>query len=254
MGKQQKSFFSYLLGLAVLILGIGLLIVLMLVYSARITEIISDPGKFRHLLVSYGSLSILIYIGVHILSVILVPVPGELVIIAGGYIYGTVYGTMYSLIGTILGSIMVFSFSRYFGYSLVKWLVPPKKFARFSAMLNRRRSEQTVFFLYLMPQMPKGILTYIAGLTPIALVKFMVLSTIARMPCIIGASYIGANLREKDFLPVILILAATGIVLLISFLMREKISHYLSGVKNLPQSVQSRLKSCKHNSGTDKKL
>jgi uncharacterized membrane protein YdjX (TVP38/TMEM64 family) len=240
MEKQQKKIF---LNLILLILILGLMALIVVLYSGEIIEIISNPGEFRNLLISFGSFSILIFIGIQILAVLLVPVPGEFVIIAGGYIYGTMLGTLYSLIGILSGSIIVFSFSKYFGYSLVRLLVPPKRFAKFNALMNHRKSDLTIFFLYLMPQIPKGILTYIAGLTPITPVKFIAYSTIARIPCIIGASYIGANLREQDFLPVIIILVVTGILLIISFVMRERIIHNLHKVKNIKKSINTRFKS-----------
>jgi uncharacterized membrane protein YdjX (TVP38/TMEM64 family) len=205
------------------ILFLGCLTWITVYYYSGIITVISNPDKFRQLLISYGSLSILVFICFQISMVILAPLPGELLLIAGGYIYGTLFGAIYSLIGIFLGSIIVFGISKFFGYFIIRSLISPKKFARLHSLVNHQKSDLTIFLLYLIPEMPKDILTYLAGLTPVKPVRFIVFSTIARVPCIIGSSFIGANLQQKNYWPVIILLIAVSILLMAIFLMRAKI-------------------------------
>lgn len=220
MEKRNQILF---IKLALLILFLGFISWIAMSYYNRIVEIISSPDKFRHLLISYHSLSILIFIFFQVIVVILAPLPGELLLIAGGYIYGTILGAIYSLIGILLGSIIVFGISKFFGSALIELLIGPRRFTRLCSLVNHQKSDLAIFFLYLIPEIPKDILTYIAGLTPIDPLKFIIFSTIARVPCIIGSSYIGANLQQKNYLPVMILLVLVGLLLLIVFLTRKRI-------------------------------
>lgn len=205
-----------------LLLFLGCITWLTIHYYTGIMTVASNPDNFRRLLISYGSLSILAFIGFQIIVVILAPLPGGLLLIAGGYIYGTWFGAIYSLIGIVLGSIMVFGISKFFGYFVIQSLISPKKFARLQSLVSHQKSD-AIFFFYLIPEMPKDILTYLAGLTPVKPVRFIIFSAIARVPCIIGSSFIGANLQQANYWPVLILLIAVGILLIVILLMRVKI-------------------------------
>ena len=191
MNNLKKQLFFNLIVVAVLLV---LFTFFLLKYSPRIITTISNPIKFKELLVFYGSLSIFVFIFFQIISVILAPIPSELLLIAGGYIYGPIFGVVYSISGIFIGSIIVFFISRVFGFNLIKVIVPSRRFQKFDFLMNSPKSQKTMFFLYLIPEVPKDIITYIAGLTPVNPVKFIIMSTIARLPCVVGSSYIGANL------------------------------------------------------------
>jgi len=225
MEKRNQLLFTKLV---LLIIFIGFIIWLTISYYNRIVEIISSPDKFRHLLISYHSLSILIFIFFQIIVVILAPLPGELLLIAGGYIYGTILGAIYSLVGILLGSIIVFGISKFFGSAIIEFLIGPRRFNRLCSLVNHQKSDLAIFFLYLIPEIPKDILTYIAGLTPIDPLKFIIFSTIARIPCVIGSSYIGANLQQKNYLPVIILLILVGLLLIVVFLTRKQLAGKLN--------------------------
>ena len=216
MAPPQKTL---VLKLCWLGLFLTLLTLITINYAAKITETISSPDKFRVLLISYRRLSILVFIFFQIVVVIIAPIPGELLLFAGGYIFGTLFGTIYSLIGIILGSTIVFFLSKFFGLSLIKALISPKKLAKLQALVTNQKSDLTIFLFYLIPEMPKDILTYIAGLTPINPFKFIIFSTIARSPCVIGSIYIGSNLKQKNYLAVIILLIIVGIILLVFFVL-----------------------------------
>lgn len=220
MEKQKKTI---LLKLCLLCLFLAFLAIITVNYAAKITDTISNPGKFEELIISYRQISILVFIFFQIIVVIIAPIPGELLLLAGGYIFGTLFGTIYSLIGILVGSTMVFFIAKFFGFSLIKSLISPKKLAKLQALVNNQRSELTLFFFYLIPEMPKDILTYLAGLTPINPFKFILFSTIARLPCVIGSSYIGSNMKQKNYLVVILFLVIVGILSLFILVTRKKI-------------------------------
>ena len=83
-----------------------------------------------------------------------------------------------------------------------------------------------MFLLYLIPGVPKDTLTYIAGLTPIHPGKFLLLSTIARFPGILGSCYIGANLQSKNYTVVIIVSSIAVLLFVIGMIYQEKIVNY----------------------------
>ncbi|NLK85895.1 MAG: TVP38/TMEM64 family protein [Clostridiaceae bacterium] len=148
---------------------------------------------------SFGWKGILIFIGFQVFQVVVAAIPGEFVQIAGGYVYGTFAGTLYSLAGIVTGSVLVFTIARLIGYPVVKLFVTPKQLEKFSFMMNSDKSEAAMFILFLIPGIPKDILTYIAGLTPVKPFRFFVIITIGRLPALLGSSFIGHSTQKGDY-------------------------------------------------------
>jgi uncharacterized membrane protein YdjX (TVP38/TMEM64 family) len=200
-------------------------------FAPQVTHLIKKPDRFRDLLASYGPISILVFIFFQIMQVVIAAIPGELVQLAGGYVYGTVFGTIYSTIGILLGSVIAFYISRILGFTLVKNFVSQKDLEKFTFLINSPKSEITMFLLFLIPGIPKDTLVYIAGFTPIKPRLFFVICTIARFPGILASSFIGANIQERDYLPVIVVSAIACVVFIIGLLKKEaiisKLSHLL---------------------------
>lgn len=203
--KAQSDKKIIIINIALLFIFIALLIYATFRFTPYITSLIREPGNFRNLLLSYGVLSVPIFILFQVLQVVIAAVPGELVQIGGGYVYGTVGGTIYSVVGILLGSMLAFYLTRLLGHNLVKFFVSKKNQDRFDFLINSPKSEIAMFILFLIPGIPKDILVYIAGLTPIKPLKFFLIYTIARSPAIFFSAYIGANLETRNYFPVIII-------------------------------------------------
>ena len=202
---------------------LGLLVFASVKYAPALTRMMSKPEKFKEFLDSYGTASALIFILLQALQIIIAVIPGEVVQIAGGYAFGTFFGTLYSVSGTVLGTLLVFFATRLLGYPLVKMFVPQKKLDRFDFLMNNPRSEIAIFILFLIPGIPKDALTYIAGLTPIKPLRFVLIATVARFPGLWGSAYIGANLEKKNYLMVWIFSAAALVLFVTGRLMKDKI-------------------------------
>lgn len=192
-------------------------------YGREITRLVSSPDEFSRTIKSYGYKSVPIFIMFQVLQVVIAAIPGEVVQIAGGYIFGTFQGTLYLMIGAIIGTIAVFYATRLLGYPLVRVFVSEGKLEKFNFMINSNRTEIIMFVLYLIPGIPKDILTYIAGLTPIKPLRFIITATVARFPALFASAYIGANLYEKDYLSVILLSSAAILLFMAGLLFKDRI-------------------------------
>ena len=221
---------SFWFNAAVLLLLIGVLPYLSIIYAPDITRLVSNPREFRDYILSFGRTGALIFMLFQVLQVVIAIIPGEVVQVAGGYIFGTLWGTLYSMAGITAGYVIVFFMVRFLGYRLVKQLVNEEDLQKFYRLINSPGSEMVLFMLFFIPGIPKDILVYIAGLTPIKPPVFFAIITIARFPAMLGASLIGANIQQEHYNTAIIISALSCILFIIGLVMKDRI---LSLIKNI---------------------
>ena len=102
-------------------------------------------------------------------------------------------------------------------------------------MMNSDKTEITMFLLFLIPGIPKDILTYLAGLTPIKPLRFFIIITVARFPALMASSYIGYNTQKGNYLVVIILSAAALVLFTAGVLLKDRIiskMQSLSGKKD----------------------
>jgi uncharacterized membrane protein YdjX (TVP38/TMEM64 family) len=202
---------------------VGLVVFLSVRFGPDVTRLVRRPERFKELVDSSGFLGPFVYILVQAAQIVIAAIPGEFVQIAGGYAFGTVLGTIYSIVGTFLGTLIAFFATRLLGYALVRTFVPPKKLESFDFLIKDKRAEIALFALFLIPGIPKDVLVYISGLTPIKPLRFLLISTVARFPGLWGSAYIGANLQEKNYLPVWILSGAALALFVTGALSKDRI-------------------------------
>ncbi|MCX6572179.1 MAG: VTT domain-containing protein [Candidatus Aminicenantes bacterium] len=222
-----------------LVAFLGLVTYVSFKFGPAITRLMSHPERFKEFVDKNGSASALLYILIQAAHVIIVVIPGEIVQIAGGYAFGTFLGTLYSLIGITMGTLIVFFATRLVGYSLVRTFVSPEKLKKFDFLINSSKSEIALFILFLIPGLPKDTLVYISGLTPVKSWRFLSICTIARFPGLWGSAYIGANLQEKDYVPVWIMSGLALVLFVVGILVKDKVisrlhRHWYSGKDTPP--------------------
>ncbi len=209
--------------IALIAIFIGILVYLTTKLGPKITEMTRDPQRLDRLLHSFGWRGILVFIGIQILQILVAAIPGEIVQIAGGYIYGTWLGTLYSLIGILLGSILVFSIVRLLGYPLVRLVASETQIKKFNSIFSSSKSEAATFILFLIPGIPKDVLTYIAGVTPVKPLRFFIIIMIGRFPALLASSYIGHGAHNGNYALVIILCVAAVVLFLAGLLLKDKI-------------------------------
>ncbi len=217
---------------ALLAVFLGLITFASVKFAPSVSRLIRNPEGFKAFIDSYGPVSAVVYIFVQVVQVVVFVIPGEIVQVAGGYIFGTGLGTLYSVAGILFGTMIAFFSARFLGYSLVKAIVSPKKLKEFDFLINDPKSEIAMFVLFLVPGIPKDSLVYISGLTPIKPLRFFLISMIARFPGLWGSAYIGANLQEKDYLPVWLLSGAALVLFIAGVVNRDRIVGWLHRLRH----------------------
>jgi uncharacterized membrane protein YdjX (TVP38/TMEM64 family) len=227
---ERRKKVKLVINIILIICFLALIVFIAIKFGPYIVKLASKPEQLKNMLVSYGWKGDLVFIFIQLLQVVVAAIPGEVVQLAGGYIYGTWLGTFYSLTGIVLGSVVVFYISRLLGFTIVKTFVSQKSLDKFDFIMNSEKSEFAMFLLFLIPGIPKDILTYIAGLTPIKPLKFFIIITIARFPALLASSYIGYSTQKGNYMIVIILCAAAVVLFTTGIFMKDRI---LKLIKNL---------------------
>jgi uncharacterized membrane protein YdjX (TVP38/TMEM64 family) len=191
---------------AVLMIGVGWL------WHAGVLHRVSNKDRLIALLREGGSGGALLCIAVQFLQVVIAAIPGEITSFAAGYVFGAWRGFVYSAIGVTLGSAFNFSVARVLGRPTLERYVSRETLAKLDRALDSARSRSAMFLLFLLPGMPKDVLSYAAGFTDMRLIEFAVLSGLARSPALLASVLIGAGVSRGDYRS----LGATAVVMLLA--------------------------------------
>ena len=139
-------------------------------------------------LASAGVMAPLLFMGIYAISTVLF-LPGAVLTIAGGVLFGPIWGTFYSLTGATIGAAMAFLIARY----LASDLVSRKIGGRLKQLVDGVEAEgwRFVAFVRLVPLFPFNLLNYTLGLTRIRLFHYVVTSYICMLPGAIAYTYLG---------------------------------------------------------------
>ncbi len=192
-----------------------LTIILVLKYLPRILELTVSLDKFRNYIISLGSFGSVVFIFFQILQTVIAPIPGEVIQVAGGYIYGVTFGVIYSTLGLLLGAIIAFYFTRLIGTPFIKKLINKKNSQWMADIMDSKKFSAILFIIFLVPGLPKDFLIYVAGLTPINPLKFFGILLIGRFPWLLASVSIGSNLHHGNYISTIMV----SLISLVSFIL-----------------------------------
>ncbi|MGI6192396.1 MAG: TVP38/TMEM64 family protein [Christensenellales bacterium] len=173
---------------------------------------VENPEHFRAWVSSHGILGYLAMIGIMALQVIFAIIPGEPMEVGAGYAFGAWGGMVLCLLGAFLGQLIIFFFVRKYGVRLVEAFVSREKMQSVKFLNDNRKLELLTFVLFLIPGTPKDVLSYVAGLLPINMWRFLILTTIARIPSVITSTVVGSALGDGKTKTAIIVFVVTAIV------------------------------------------
>lgn len=189
-------------------------------------DLLTDQGRFKAWIESYGAYASLVFVAAQFVQVVIFFIPGEVTQFAGGYIFGTWLGLLLSYVGITLGSLVAFYLARLFEHGALDLLVDRQTVRRFDRLVYGKSGFWPLFILFVIPGIPKDLLCYIAGLTPMHVVTFLIISTIGRFPGVLLSSIFGDGLAERDWTAAGLSAGITLGLLGIVYLFHEPIERF----------------------------
>lgn len=225
--KIKQSDLIKLVGLVVFIV----LITAIVVAIWPTLSIVFEPGGVEtliELITSQGPLGVLILLGMQLLQIIVAFIPGEVVQIAAGMMYGPLWGSVVILVGCVLSSMVVYELVHKLGAPFVRSMVGEKQLLKFRQFELSGKFGVTVFILFLIPGFPKDVLTYIVPLSDMNLRTFLLLSTIGRTPGVIISTYAAAGLADGNTVTSVIIFVVAALIAIIVLLLRNRIIDAIS--------------------------
>ena len=174
-----------------------------------------------------------IFIALQALQVIIAPIPGEVTGILGGFLFGEWVGLLYSTIGLTLGSVAAFGVGRWLGARYVRTLVSQETWDKMGFIVEAEGAI-LCFVIYLIPGLPKDMVCYLFGISPMPLWVFALVSTLGRIPGTWVLSAQGAHTAAGNYLQVTLLTTIVVGVALPLYYYRNQIIRWFQGKRAQP--------------------
>ena len=179
------------------------------------------------LLEHYQWQSILLYIGIQILQVVISVIPGQAFQFAAGYLYHFLPGLLFSFIGAAIGTCISFYLAKFLGKDAIHLFLGEEKTAYYLERLNSRRAYTIVCLIYLIPGIPKDIVSYAAGISEMKFKPFLVFSLVGRLPGMSGSLLIGVLYMREHYI----LMGVTTTIAVLTFILclicRKKLQAYI---------------------------
>ena len=209
------------------------LILLIGIIFAIINRESFDNENINNLLENYGSFAPFIFIFIYALATVLF-LPGLILTILAGALFGPFFGTIYAISGATLGATLAFLNARYISYGKIEKMIEGSKL-EFIKKSVEEEGWKFVAFTRLVPLFPFNLLNYSFGLTKIKLSEYIWSSFLFMIPGTLGYVYLGFTGTEivtggENIIQTILILIA--ILVTVMYL-----PHYIKKVSKMSESI-----------------
>lgn len=179
-----------------------------------------------------GPAGFLILLAVQFLQIVVAFIPGEVVQVAAGMIYGPWVGALIIFIGCVISSAFIFVLVHKLGMPFVQAMVPEGALQKFRAFERTGKLNMLVFVLFLIPGLPKDVFTYLVPLTDMKLPTFVLLSNLARLPGIVLSTYAASGLATGDYAESIAIFAVTALIAVVALLVYGRVAKRMDAKHN----------------------
>ena len=180
----MKNNIARLFLLAIIVVGISL---------AYIYREQFDAAALEQWVQNAGLAGPLVFMGIYAIATVFF-LPGSVLTLAGGALFGPVMGTFYNLTGATVGAVLAFLVARY----LASDWVEQKTGGRLKQLKQGVEGEgwRFVAFVRLVPLFPFNLLNYALGLTRIRLSHYLIATYLFMLPGAIAYTYLGYAGRE----------------------------------------------------------
>src|SRR5256712_11800954 len=216
---------SLIIGVAVSALALGLCAWLIVTDAPAyrfVVRLYEDKQLMHAMLNRWGVLAPVVFIAIQALQVIIAPIPCEVTGLLGGFVFGQWLGFFYSTVGLTIGSLGAFWIGRRLGAPYVRQLVSTQAWERMGFIVEAEGAI-LCFVIYLIPGLPKDIVCYLFGISPMPFWIFAVVSTIGRMPGTWALSAQGAKAAAGAYIGVLLLTAVIAAIALPLYYYRSRI-------------------------------
>lgn len=152
-----------------------------------------EPSALQRELLRFGRLAPIFFVLFYAVAAMLF-VPGSIITVAGGALFGPLWGTLWNLTGATLGATLALVVARYVASD---W-VSRRAGERLARLIHGVEEEgwRFVAFVRLVPLFPFNLVNYAFGLTRIRLGEYVLTSFVCMFPGALAYTYLGYAGRE----------------------------------------------------------
>jgi uncharacterized membrane protein YdjX (TVP38/TMEM64 family) len=213
--------------------GVAVLAVGLYVLVSRYAGFLTNAEALRTWLDQFGVFAPIVFIGLQALQVVVAPIPGQVVALVAGFLFGSLWGTVYSLTGVLIGSAVAFSLSKRYGRSFVENVIHEDVIERFDGFVDTV-GVPGLFAFVIIPGLPDDAICFLSGLTKWSLPTFMGVIAVGRLPAYVLTVYAGGELASGRFLSAMALVALVVAASAIGYYKQE-------AVRDLVERVEPRL-------------
>lgn len=202
---------------------LGIMGGLCLLLYQPLMQLLQNPQLLKSQLESLGIAGKLLLCLIMGLQVTFAFLPGEIIEVLAGVIYGPIEGMLLCLVGAAIGSALIYLFVAHFGLRFIDRFAGLDKIRELQFLKQNKKLPFVVFLLFFIPGTPKDLMTYVMPLTSMKLSTFLMISSVARIPSVITSTFAGDSLMQQNTMAAVLIFAITGILSLLGIALYQKI-------------------------------
>lgn len=185
--KDIKKWIAALSAVA-LLAGLGLFL-----WRTGLLEHLKNAAALRTYLADQAPWSQLIFFGLQVCSVIIAPIPSNIVAAAGGAVFGIWQGFLITIPAVMIGSCTTFCLARTLGKNFADRVIRGKLSPHYLDLLERKR-DSFLILSFFFPFFPDDLLCIMAGLTDISFRRFFLIALLTRPWGLLAASFFGGSL------------------------------------------------------------
>jgi uncharacterized membrane protein YdjX (TVP38/TMEM64 family) len=158
--------------------------VVMLARNRELFQVMAIQSELKR----FGVFGPIVFIAIYAVATVAF-VPGSILTLAGGAIFGAVFGAIWNLLGATLGATGAFLIARYVAGD---W-VARRAGGRLAALVGGVEEEgwRFVAFVRLAPIFPFNLVNYAFGLTRVSLAEYIIASVVCMAPGVVAYTYLG---------------------------------------------------------------
>lgn len=193
-------------------------------YGAALWLLLQDQQRLEAAIERMGWMGPAALIAFNAAQIVVAPIPGYVVQIASGYLFGPIWGGLWASIGLMTGAMLAMWLSRVFGRPLAERLVGKGRLDKWETITH----SDSVFLWFILILSPTGDLPYfLAGLSSTRFSTIMLLVMAIRVPTTFVVAAAGAGVLLLAWWQLALIGVALTALLLGFMRYQEPMTHWV---------------------------
>lgn len=238
MKIKEKHTFK-LVNIIVLLLILSVIVTVFVKLFPFISSLTQEENliEFKNYISNLGIKGILLVLLIQALQVFIAFIPGEVVEIIAGLLYGTWGGLVICLIGNFIGSLLIYLLVKFAAPNVVNKL--QDKLSQYSFLNNRKKVSLYLFIIYLIPGLPKDIITYCVPFLPISFTSFIAVTSVARIPSIISSTYSSHSILNNNYIIPLIVISIFVILAILGFIFKDKIIKHIKNKNDNEENINN---------------